>query len=156
MEFEIIKPTLADIPQMREIVSVEVKNGVILERSEDEMANAIRSYQLAREVKSAEIAGFCALYVYSKDLAEVRSLVVKEKFRGLGLGSKLIQMALQEGRELGVKEVLTLTYKANLFQRLGFAIIEKSFLPNHKIWADCIKCKHFPICDEIALINKLS
>lgn len=152
MQFEIIKPTLAHIPQMREIVSVEVKNGIILERSEDEMANAIRSYQLAVE-DSGKIAGFCALYIYSSSLAEIRSLVVREDCRGEGLGSKLVQKAIDEGRELGVKEILTLTYRASLFQRLGFAIIEKSFLPNHKIWADCIKCKHFPICDEIALIK---
>ncbi|TLD97249.1 N-acetyltransferase [Helicobacter jaachi] len=155
MEFVITKPTLADIEQMRAIVSIEVKNGVILERSEDEMANAIRSYHLARYKQSGEIAGFCALYVYSKDLAEVRSLVVKKEFRGFGLGSKLVQSACEEGRHLGLKEILVLTYEANLFQRLGFVIIEKSLLPNQKIWADCIKCKHFPICDEVALINKL-
>ena len=126
MAFDIVRPTLADIPAMREIVNIEVKNGVILERSEDEMANAIRS------------------------------LVVKDTYRAQGLGSKLVCEAVEEGKKLGLKEILTLTYRAHLFQRLGFVIIEKSFLPNHKIWADCIKCKHFPICDEIALINKLS
>lgn len=151
-----MKPTLTDIKEMRNLVSVEVKNGVILERSEDEMANTIRSYIVAKNKQNGEIAGFCALYVYSVDLAEVRSLVVKDSYRGSGLGSELTRRILQEGRELGVKEVLVLTYKAKLFQRLGFAIIDKSLLPNHKIWADCIKCKHFPICDEVALINKLS
>lgn len=156
MAFDIVRPTLADIPAMREIVNIEVKNGVILERSEDEMANAIRSYHLAKDSQSGEVAGFCALYIYSKELAEVRSLVVKDAYRGQGLGSKLVCEAVEEGKKLGLKEILTLTYRAHLFQRLGFVIIEKSFLPNHKIWADCIKCKHFPICDEIALINKLS
>lgn len=156
MELEFMKPTLTDIKEMRNLVSVEVKNGVILERSEDEMANTIRSYIVAKNKQNGEIAGFCALYVYSVDLAEVRSLVVKDSYRGSGLGSELTRRILQEGRELGVKEVLVLTYKAKLFQRLGFAIIDKSLLPNHKIWADCIKCKHFPICDEVALINKLS
>lgn len=156
MAFEFIKPKLADIAEMRNLVSVEVKNGIILERSEDEMANTIRSYIVAKDKQSGEMAGFCALYVYSVDLAEVRSLVVKDSYRGSGLGSELVTRALQEGRELGIKEVLVLTYRAKLFQRLGFAIIEKSLLPNHKIWADCIKCKHFPICDEVALINKLS
>lgn len=156
MEFDITKPTLRDIPAMRELVGDEVKKGIILERSADEMANAIRSYQLARIKGSDELAGFCALYIYSCELAEVRSLVVGEKYRGHGLGSELITRAVQEGRDLGIKQVLTLTYRASLFERLGFVIIDKSQLPNHKIWADCIKCKHFPICDEIALINTLS
>ena len=78
----------------------------------------------------------------------MRSLVVKDTYRAQGLGSKLVCEAVEEGKKLGLKEILTLTYRAHLFQRLGFVIIEKSFLPNHKIWADCIKCKHFPICDE--------
>lgn len=153
--FKLTKPTLADIPKMREIVSAEVANGTILERSEEEMANAIRSYWLAIDDKSGEIAGFCALYVYSRELAEVRSLVVKDGFRGQGIGTALIKQTLKEGRELGLKQILVLTYRAQLFEKLGFAIIDKSHLPNHKIWADCIKCKHFPICDEIALINTL-
>jgi len=33
--------------------------------------------------------------------------------------------------------------------------IDKKDLSNQKIWADCIKCKHFPVCDEIALIKKM-
>lgn len=155
MGFKIIKPTLKDIPLMREIVSVEVKNGTILERSEDEMANAIRSYHLAVKEDSKEIAGFCALYIYSSHLAEVRSLVVQSQFRHQGIATKLIISAIDEAKNLGIKQILTLTYRARLFQRLGFDIIEKSFLPNHKIWADCIKCKHFPICDEIALLKTL-
>ena len=32
----------------------------------------------------------------------------------------------------------------------------KESLPEHKIWADCIKCIHFPVCNEIALVYKLS
>ncbi|HHD83733.1 MAG TPA: GNAT family N-acetyltransferase, partial [Campylobacteraceae bacterium] len=34
--------------------------------------------------------------------------------------------------------------------------IPKEALPEQKIWADCVKCKHFPICDEVALIYNLS
>ena len=33
--------------------------------------------------------------------------------------------------------------------------IQKELLPEHKIWADCIKCKHFPICNEVSLIKNL-
>lgn len=155
MAFEIIRPTIESIPQMRQILNDEVKNGIILERSIDEMANAIRSYHMMVESDSNEIVGFCALYIYSPSLAEIRSLVVKQSFRGKGLGSKIISSALNEAKNLGIKEVLTLTYRAKLFERLGFIIIDKAQLPNHKIWADCIKCKHFPICDEVALIYNL-
>ncbi|WP_066386525.1 N-acetyltransferase [Helicobacter himalayensis] len=157
--YSIQKPTLSDIEEMRALVSVEVERGVILERSIDEMANAIRSYHIARENpseqnKKGKIIGFCALYVYSSTLGELRSLIVDEKHRGKGIASTLIESVKKEAKELGLNEILVLTYKEKLFQKLGFVIIDKA-LPNHKIWADCIKCKHFPICDEVALIVKV-
>ncbi|WP_394997514.1 N-acetyltransferase [uncultured Helicobacter sp.] len=153
MAFLIEKPTLKDIPQMRALVSDEVRRGVILERSEEEMANAIRSYHIVRD--EGEIVGFCALYVYSPTLGELRSLIVRESHRGRGIASVLIESIKAEAKSLGLSEVLVLTYREKLFEKLGFVIIDKTLLPNHKIWADCIKCKHFPICDEIALIAKV-
>ena len=44
---------------------------------------------------------------------------------------------------------LKTSFKA--FEKLGFNEIDKETIPEHKIWADCVKCKHFPVCNEIAL-----
>ena len=136
---------------MRALVSDEVRRGVILERSEEEMANAIRSYHIVRD--EGEIVGFCALYVYSPTLGELRSLIVRESHRGRGIASVLIESIKAEAKSLGLSEVLVLTYREKLFEKLGFVIIDKTLLPNHKIWADCIKCQHFPNCNEIALLK---
>jgi len=99
--------------------------------------------------------GFCALHIHSPQLAEIRSMVVKNDYRGFHIGSHLVKKACEEGIALGVKEVLTLTYQQRFFERLGFVEIPKETLPEHKIWADCIKCKHFPICNEVSLIKIL-
>ncbi|PAF46705.1 GNAT family N-acetyltransferase [Helicobacter sp. 12S02634-8] len=147
------KPILSDIALMCALVEKEVQKGLILPRSPEEMANSIRSYCVAK--LDGKIVGFCALHIYSPSLAEVRSLVVGEPYRGQGIASALVSSVCQEGEALGVKEFLVLTYRERLFKKLGFEVIEKSSLPDHKIWADCIKCKHFPICDEIALLKKL-
>ena len=88
-------------------------------------------------------------------MAEVRSLIVKDEMRGQKIGEYLVKNALEEAVELGIKRVLSLTYKQTFFERLGFIEIPKESLPEHKIWADCIKCKHFPICNEISLIKTL-
>ncbi|HIQ27595.1 MAG TPA: GNAT family N-acetyltransferase, partial [Sulfurovum sp.] len=57
---------------------------------------------------------------------------------------------------LGVEEdVLVLTYLPAFFEKLGFSEISKELIPEHKIWADCIKCIHFPICNEVALVFKV-
>ena len=147
------KAKLSDIVPMQELVKPEVDKGIILFRSSDEIATNIRSYILAKEEE--QIVGFGALHFHADDLAEIRSLVVKEDFRGKGIGKGLVSTLLDEGTHLGVEKVLTLTYKKAFFESLGFSEIPKESLPSHKLWADCIKCKHFPVCDEIALIKIL-
>ncbi|MBE0491904.1 MAG: N-acetyltransferase [Sulfurospirillum sp.] len=147
------KAKLSDIMSMQELVSDEVKRGIILHRSNDEIATNIRSYILAKD--GAKIIGFGALHFHAFDLAEVRSLVVDANYRGRGIGKTIIEEMLKEGEKLAVKKIFALTYMKNFFQVLGFIEIPKESLPAHKIWADCIKCKHFPICDEIALIKTI-
>ena len=139
---------------MQSIVQEYVKNGVILPRSDDEIATNIRSYTLA--VDGEEIAGYVALHIHSKTLAEIRSLIVQDSYRGYGIGKELVKRALDEAKALGVKEVLSLTYSKEFFEKLGFEEIEKEKIPEHKIWQDCIKCMHFPVCNEVAMMKTIS
>lgn len=148
------KATLRDIPAMRALVAPKVEDGTILERSSDEIATNIRSYTLA--FFDDALVAFTALHLHSPELAEIRSLIVAEAHRGHGVGTALVEKALEEARSLGVSRVLALTYAAHFFENLGFNEIPKESLPEHKIWADCIKCKHFPVCNEVALIKMLS
>ena len=153
MKIEISKAVLADIPKMQKLVAPEIESGVILVRSDDEIATNIRSYILAKD--GSDLVGFCALHIHEPSLAELRSLIVKESYRGRKIGELLINKAIQEASMLGLQKVLSLTYKQSFFERLGFIEIPKESLPEHKIWADCIKCKHFPVCNEVSLIKTL-
>jgi len=153
MQVKYLKATLEDISKMQELILPEVQSGVILMRTEDEIATNIRSYMLA--FIENELVGFNALHIHTSYLAEIRSLIVKEGFRGKKIGENLVQHALEEAKELGLQKVLSLTYKQSFFERLGFVEIPKESLPEHKIWADCIKCKHFPVCNEVSLIKTL-
>ena len=154
-KFSISKPTLRDIPAMRNLILPEVQRGIILDRTEDEMASAIRSYSVVCENGINNIIAFAALQILSPTLAEIRSLIVGEFYRRLGIATALILHLIKEGESLNLKEILTLTYQKEVFAKIGFKEIAKDSLPNQKIWADCIKCKKFPICDEIALLKTL-
>ena len=152
---ELVKATLADIPAMQSLVVGEVKDGVILNRTEDEVATNIRSYVLAKE--EGKLVGYTALHIHSKRLAEIRSLIVDENYRGQHVGKRMIEFTLEEAKALGVEEdVLVLTYLPQFFEKLQFKEIHKELIPEHKIWADCIKCIHFPICNEVALVYRLA
>jgi len=151
---ELVKATLSDIPDMQKMVQSEVKDGVILERNEDEVATNIRSYVLAKI--NGQLVGYSALHIHSSRLAEIRSLIVLEGHRGKNIGKKIVQFALEEAKDLNVlEEVLVLTYLPDFFKKMNFIEIAKDTIPEHKIWADCIKCIHFPVCNEISLVYKL-
>ena len=153
MKIDYNKALLGDVLSMQKLVLPEVESGVILERSSDEIATNIRSYTLA--YFAGEIIGFCALHIHSTSLAEIRSLIVKDGYRGQKIGENLINRCMDEAKVLGLQKVLSLTYKQSFFEKLGFVEIPKESLPEHKIWADCIKCKHFPVCNEVSLIKNL-
>jgi len=151
---ELVKATLSDISDMQAMVQSEVKDGVILERNEDEVATNIRSYVLAKI--NGQLVGYAALHIHSSRLAEIRSLIVLDAHRGKSIGKKIVQFALEEAKDLNVlEEVLVLTYLPDFFKKMNFVEIAKDTIPEHKIWADCIKCIHFPVCNEISLVYKL-
>ena len=150
---KIIKPVLKNIIDIEEIVKPYVDEGIILNRDEDEIATNIRSYQMVYENNIPISVG--ALHIFSPFLGEIRSLAVKKEYQSKGIGKKLVLSLLNEAKELGLKEVLVLTYQQKFFEKLGFRVIAKEAVPEKKIWADCIKCKFFPNCNEIALIISL-
>ena len=148
-----VKPTLLDIDEMQKLVKPEVDDGIILPRNDDEMATNIRAYVVAKF--NNKIIGFCALHIFSKKLAEIRSLVVDKSYRRNKVGQNMILFLIEESQKLCVNSVFALTYQKGFFEKLGFSMINKSELPEQKIWADCIKCKYFPVCKEIAFIKQI-
>ena len=153
MHIEYVKAKLSNIIEMQNLVRPEIESGIILPRSNDEIATNIRSYTLAYHEN--ELVGFCALHIHTSYLAEIRSLIVKDGLRGQKIGEGLVCKSLEEATSLGLQRVLVLTYRQSFFERLGFVEIPKESLPEQKIWADCIKCKHFPVCNEVSLIKNL-
>lgn len=149
-KIEFFKPKVTDIASMQKLVAPDVENGNILHRNPNEMATTIRSYTAAKI--DSEIIGFVALHIHTDTLAEVRSLIVKDTFRHKGVATELIKLVIEEAKNLHLQRLLVLTYKKTFFESFGFIEIPKESIPETKIWADCIKCKHFPVCDEVSLI----
>ena len=142
-----------DIQAMQRLVAPYIKDGTILKREDDEVATNLRSYTVAKV--DGAIVGYLALHIHTHDLAEIRSFVVAKPYRSQGIGKKLVHLAKEEAKALGIKRVLTLTYEnlKQFFHKEGFKEVQKQQIPQQKIWADCIKCIHFPSsCSEYALI----
>jgi len=71
------------------------------------------------------LVGCCALQIYSKRLAEVRSLAVHPDFQDKGLASKLVECCTGRARERGIKELFAVTSQTSFFGRLGFTTFRR-------------------------------
>ena len=149
----ICKARVHDVKEIHELLEQFASKNVVLPRSLYNLYGNLRDFHIYRKDSNSPVLGFCALHICWEDLAEIRSMVVRETVWRRGIGTKLVRKCLLEARQLGVKRVFLLTYIPSFFERFGFRMVEKSTLPQ-KIWADCIHCVKFPECDEIAMLRE--
>ena len=139
------KEKVADIKQVYNLIMEFANKDEMLPRSLSELYDNLRDFFVFEE--SGKIFGCCALHVMWEDLGEIRSLAVKTKEQGKGIGAKLVEACIEEMSQIGLSKVFALTYRPEFFEKKKFFRIDKSELP-HKVWADCIKCPKFPDCGE--------
>jgi amino-acid N-acetyltransferase len=147
------KARITDAQEIQRLINRFAMDGKLLPRSLSEVYDYLRDFYIY-EGDAHQIGGVCALHICWEELAEIRSLAVTEELRKKGIGGNLVEVCLEEAKQLGVSRVFLLTYTPLYFERVGFRVVEKSTLP-HKIWGDCIKCVKFPNCDETAMIIDL-
>jgi amino-acid N-acetyltransferase len=70
-----------------------------------------------------EIVGAGGLHIMWEDLAEVRSVIVREDVRGQGVGHLVVSALMDRAKTYGIKRVFCLTFETDFFSRHGFAEI---------------------------------
>ena len=144
---------MKDVKAMYTLLHHFADKGLLLGRSLSSLYDQLRDFQVFVEKDDAgeQIVGLCALHISWENLAEIRSLAVKETSQGKGVGTQLVEACMVDAKALGIKQVFTLTYQPNFFKNRGFQPVDKKELP-HKVWSDCINCPKFPDCNEEAMI----
>lgn len=148
------KARMGDVKAIQKLVAEYAKKGDMLPRSLSEIYENLRDYFVFTE-DGGEVVGSAAIHIMWEDLAEVRSVAVREDRKRRGVGTRLVEACISEAIVLGITRVFALTYRPEFFEKLGFFRVDKSELPQ-KIWTDCLKCSKFPDCDEVALLADLS
>lgn len=72
---------------------------------------------------AGEVVGAGALHIMWEDLAEVRSLIVRDDQRGKGVGHLLVDALLLRAKSLGIARVFCLTFETEFFAKHGFSEI---------------------------------
>lgn len=141
---------MTDVPDLLRVINAYAARGIMLPRTEFEMAENLRDFTVV--VAGTRFAGCGALHFYTTQIGEVRSLAVAPDFQGCGAGRKIVQALELEARAFGLVGVFAFTYIPGFFAKLGFREIDRGELPL-KAWKDCLRCPKFQCCDEIAVIK---
>jgi amino-acid N-acetyltransferase len=144
---------MADIPGLLNLINGFAARGIMLPRTEFEMAENLRDFSVVEA--GGRLAGCAALHLYTPKAAEIRSLAIQPERQGSGAGKVLVKALEAEAQAFGVQEVFAFTYIPDFFRKLGFAELDRGQLPL-KAWKDCLRCPKFQCCDEIAVIKQLS
>jgi amino-acid N-acetyltransferase len=149
------KARLQDADDIFHLVNSLSGDGTLLRRSYAEICENIRDFTVVHRITAAgehTFLGCGALHLYGPHLAEVRSIVVKPEYRGLGAGDELLEALLAEAEEHRILSVCLFTRIPDYFEHLGFRVAERNALPD-KIYKDCQTCPRLYACDEVAMVR---
>lgn len=147
------KPKLTEIVEMKQLLDQAAAEGQVLSRRLAEMFENARDFHVY--VDEDGVGGLVALHIDLIDLAEVRSLVVRNRLRGQGIGRLLVEAAIKEAQQLEMSRVYTFTRIPKFFETVGFSVVDRAELP-YKAFKDCLQCPLFPGCDETALMKAVN
>ena len=147
------RASIADAQAICSLVNDFARKGEMLPRTLSEVYQNLRDFYVVRDETGA-LVGCGALHILWEDLAEVKSLAVREDQQGRGVGAQIVRACIDEARALGLATVFALTYRPGFFERLGFTQADVMTLPR-KVWGECYRCPKFPGCNEIALVLPL-
>ena len=149
---EVRSATMRDTPALLTLINDYAARGIMLPRTEFEMAENIRDFAVA--FAGTHLVACGALHFYSPAVAEIRSLAVHPDWKGHGLGRDIVLALEKEALEHNLISLFAFTYVDGFFGKLGYRVVDREELPL-KAWKDCLRCPKFQACDEIAMLKRL-
>jgi N-acetylglutamate synthase-like GNAT family acetyltransferase len=107
-----------DVPKILALITPFVSAGKLLARTVEELYDLVPTGFVAE--RGEIIVGFSALEIYSKKLAEIRSLAVSADQQKQGLGSQLVKACVDLATSRNILEVMVVTSSEAFFRDCGF------------------------------------
>ena len=107
-----------DLAGLAEFIQPFVSEGRLLPRTTEELAELVYNGFVAKV--GGRLIGFAALEIYSRKLAEIRSLAVIPEFQGKGVGRLLVEECVERARKRDILEVMAITSSEVFFRSCGF------------------------------------
>lgn len=132
MSYTIRSARTSDVPVIRKLIDANVESGRLLSKATVTLYEDIQEFCVAELAGKSELtgnselagnsvlAGCGAMHVLWEDLAEIRTVVVRDDCQGLGIGHGIVDNLIERSRELGVRRVFVLTFAVDFFTGHGF------------------------------------
>jgi amino-acid N-acetyltransferase len=137
-----------DAPAMHALVATNLEAGHLLPRTLHDLRAHADRFEVV--VHGDTLVGCAELAPLSAAVAEVRSLVVDEAWRGRGLGPRLVARLQRRARLAGFSTLCAFAHDPGHFVRLGFTIVPHVWFPE-KVALDCAGCARFRHCGQHAV-----
>jgi amino-acid N-acetyltransferase len=134
------------------LIADNLEAGHLLPRTLEDVAMNVSRFVVA-SIDDA-VVGCAELAPLSADVAEVRSLVVADAFRGRRIGPQLLANVAAAARARGFSTLCAFTHDPAHFVRMGFTIVPHIWVPE-KIAHDCTGCALFRRCGQHAVMLPL-
>ena len=147
------KAELQDIPALYDLINRFARHRVMLPRTVDDLRENVWGFTVAED--AGRVVGCGALKLYSRQLAEIRSLCVAPGLKSHGVGSALVETLLDEAEGHGVKNIFALTLVPAFFRKCGFRETRREKFPL-KMSQDCARCELASVCTEKTVTLELA
>ncbi|WP_168119476.1 N-acetyltransferase [Paenibacillus sp. HB172176] len=144
--------TMSDVDNLFDLIKDYAEKGIMLPRTREAIAHTIDAFVVAE--LDGQVVGCGSLTRLGDNLVEIRSLGMNDGYKGLGIGSKLVECLMEKAKEQGITKVMALTYADSFFEKNGFQVVDKEIFPE-KVWRDCVNCPKQLACDEIAVLREI-
>ena len=120
MAYTIRPARTGDVPVIRKLIDSNVESGRLLGKATVTLYEDVQEFCVAELSADATVGGCGALHVMWEDLAEIRTVAVREDCQSLGIGHAIVATLLSRARAVGVSRVFCLTFAVDFFGRHGF------------------------------------
>jgi len=149
----VIRPgTRADAEALNALIGQHQREGHLLPRHVDEIRR--RAGRFVVFEADGAIQACAELAPLSAAVAEVRSLVVSQDFRRVGVAARLVDEVRQRAKAAGFDTLCAFTHDARFFVRQNFSIVPHLWLPE-KVQTDCGACPLIRRCGQQAMVLSL-
>jgi amino-acid N-acetyltransferase len=138
----------SDAAAIHRLIVANLEVGHLLPRSLEDVERHVARFVVASVDDS--VIGCAELAPLSTAVAEVRSLVVAEAFRGRHIGPDLVSQVGAAATKAGFSTLCAFTHEPSHFVRMGFTIVPHIWVPE-KVAHDCTSCALFRRCGQYAV-----